>query len=88
MDFKKFIIALIAGFIVMFLLSGLWHVLILGDFYRSLTPMVRKQYQMPYIALGYFVFAVLMAYIYPKGYQGGNPVPEGLRFGILMGLGR
>ncbi|MCK4897984.1 MAG: hypothetical protein KAS38_04375 [Anaerolineales bacterium] len=30
--------------------------------------------------------ALIMAYIYPKGYEGGSPVSEGLRFGILIGL--
>ena len=86
MDFKKFIIALVAGFVVMFLLSGLWHVLIMGDFYKANTPSAMEQHQLQFIALGYLILAVLMSYIYPKGYQGGTPVTEGLKFGIVIGL--
>ncbi|MEK7817594.1 MAG: hypothetical protein AAB281_04990 [Actinomycetota bacterium] len=29
---------------------------------------------------------LIMAYMYPKGYEGGAPALEGIRFGILMGL--
>jgi len=32
------------------------------------------------------LMALIMAYIYPKGYEGGSPTAEGLRFGILLGL--
>jgi len=32
------------------------------------------------------VTSVLLAYIYPKGYRGGTPWAEGLRFGMLMGV--
>ncbi len=39
-----------------------------------------------YIALGYIVLALLMAYVYPKGYSGGAPATEGLKFGVIIGL--
>ena len=38
------------------------------------------------IALGYLVLGLLMAYIYPKGYSGGSPLGEGLKFGAIIGL--
>ena len=78
--------ATIVGFIVMFLLSYLWHALLLADFYRENTPAIREQYQIQFIAFGYLVLAFLMSYIYPKGYQGGKSVPEGLNFGVIVGL--
>lgn len=30
--------------------------------------------------------SLIMAYMYPKGYEGGNPAVEGFRFGALIGL--
>jgi len=30
--------------------------------------------------------SLIMAYIYPKGYEGGAPLSEGFRFGVLLGL--
>lgn len=32
------------------------------------------------------VTALLLAYIFPKGYRGGKPWAEGLRFGMVMGV--
>ena len=87
MNAKRFIIALVAGFVALFLLSALWHLLIMGDFYKAnRSPAAREQLQMGFIILGYVVLALLMAYIYPKGYSGGAPVTEGVKFGILIGL--
>lgn len=28
----------------------------------------------------------MMAWIYPKGYSGGSPIAEGLRFGLAIGI--
>jgi hypothetical protein len=76
MKVKKFIIATLAAFVVMFLLGGLWHVTLLGDFYTAQTE----------VLLGVLILAFLMALVYPIGYKGGSPVREGLRFGVLIGL--
>ena len=87
MSAKKCIIATIAGFVVMFLLAGLWHMLIMGNFYDSHSYFpARETPTMEYIGLGYLILALLMAYIYPKGYSGGSPVKEGAIFGGFMGL--
>jgi hypothetical protein len=86
MDLKKLLIAFVAGFVVMFLLAGLWHMVIMSDFYFSSDLNLREQPLMGYITLGYLVLALLMAYVYPKGYAGGAPVKEGLKFGVLFGL--
>ncbi len=84
MNGKKLILSCIAGFIVMFLLAGLWHMALMSDLYT--TPSSREEPLMGFIALGLFILALLMAYLYPKGYSGGSPVTEGLKFGILVGL--
>ena len=86
MNAKKCILALIVSFIVMFLLSGLWHMYIMGDFYMEQNPAAKSEVMLGFVILGYAVLALLMAYAYPLGYKGGSPVGEGLRFGILIGL--
>jgi hypothetical protein len=40
---------------------------------------------MPILFLGVFVAALAAAYMYAKGYEGGSPAGEGLRFGALLG---
>ena len=87
MNPKKMLFALIAGFVTMFLLSGLWHMLIMGDFYEANgASNSLAEPNLLFIALGYFILALLMSYAYPLGYKGGKPVIEGLKFGVLMGL--
>ena len=87
MDLKKMLFAIIASFVAMFALSGLWHTFFMADFYATDRPTVAfAEPKMQFVVLGYFILALLMAYIYPLGYKGGSSVTEGLKFGILIGL--
>lgn len=87
MNAKKMLFALIAGFVTMFLLSGLWHMLIMADFYEANgASNAFTEPKMQYIVFGYLILALLMSYMYPQGYKGDSPVVEGLKFGVLMGL--
>jgi len=87
MNVKKWLLAGLVGFVVMFILSGLWYMLIMDAFYRGQCGAVmREQFNFISIVLCYLVMAFLMSYIYPVGYKGGSPVKEGLRFGVLIGL--
>ena len=80
-------LAWLTGFVVMFLLSGLWYMGIMGDYYNEQFAEVnRAAPMMLWIVLGYLVASFLLAYIYPIGYKGGAPAKEGLRFGLFMGL--
>ena len=84
---KKMVLASVLGFVVMFVLGVIWHVLLLGDFYaQQMAAVNREETRIPLIGIGYLVLAILMAYAYPIGYKGGSPLSEGLKFGILMGL--
>jgi len=83
MNTQKMFLAVVVGFIVMFALAGLFHLVIMGDFFRE---KLGGEPMMQHVILSYLILAILMAYIYPHGYKGGSFVKEGLRFGILMGL--
>ena len=83
MNAKKMFLAVVVGFVVMMVLGLLFHLVIMGDFFKEKMggePMPQ------YVILSYLILAVLMAYIYPHGYKGGSFVKEGFRFGLLMGL--
>lgn len=86
MDVRKLILATLLGLVAMMLLSGLWHGMIMSDFYEAHSPTMRQVPLMRIIGLGYFLLAALMAVIYPKGYEGGVGWLEGARFGAYMGL--
>src|SRR3989339_1867126 len=87
MNKKKIIFAVFAAFVVMFVLSGLWHMVILGDFYTSNdVALARTEVNMLPVVLGVFILTFLMAVIYPSVYKGGSPLKEGFRFGAVIGI--
>ena len=87
MNSRKLVLGALAAFAVAFPLSGLWHVLLMNDFYNSAAAgTMRDPPLFLFVALGYLVVGFIMAYMYPKGYEGGSPVREGLKFGALIGL--
>jgi uncharacterized membrane protein YjgN (DUF898 family) len=87
MKSNKWVLAWLIGFIVMFLVSGLWYLMLMAD-YNSVqfSEVQRAEFKTLWIIIGYIVGAFLLAIIYPIGYKGGAPIKEGLRFGLLMGL--
>ncbi len=87
MNIKKLVSAWLAGFIVMFSLSGLWYMVLMPDYYSvQFADVARAEPLFTWIVLGYLVVSFLLAYIYPIGYKGKSPLKEGLRFGFFMGL--
>ena len=87
MNNKKLLLTFVAGFVVMFILSGLWYLVIMKGFYsKQFADVQRPEFNMVWITIGYLVAAILLAYIYPHGYKGGPPMKEGMKFGLLMGL--
>ncbi len=89
MDIKKFLLPVLAGF-VGFMVAG---ILLEELIFKSYLE--RAFYQpigasLPAVSLVAFVaplsIALIMAYLYPRGYEGGSHAVEGLRFGVLLGL--
>ena len=86
MEVRKLILATVLGLAVMMFLSGLWHGLGMRGFHATHSLTLREVPLLRIIGLGYFLLGVLMAVIYPKGYEGGFPWLEGVCFGMFMGL--
>ena len=87
MNTKKLVFAWLAGFVAMFLLSGLWYMVLMPDYYGTqFADVSRAEPLFTWIVFGYLVGSFLLAYIYPIGYKGESPLKEGLRFGFFMGL--
>ncbi len=84
MKIKKLALATVAGSVTMWLLAGLWHELLMANFYAVETDATHEGTGI--IFLAYMVLGAMMSYIYPLGYKGGRPTLEGLRFGVVIGL--
>ena len=92
MDGKKLVYAALAGFAVMFILSGIWYNAVMGDYYKDVMKDVYRADaildppNMVFITLGILIYALIMAYMFPIGYKGGSAVSEGLKFGAVIGV--
>ena len=53
----------------------------MGQIYRS-----DSDFKMWAVVVGCFTGSLFLSIIYPRGYKGGSPMSEGLKFGILMGF--
>jgi membrane protein CcdC involved in cytochrome C biogenesis len=84
MNMKKFMQAMLAGSVSMWLLAGLWHEVVMARFYAEHAGASHEGTGI--IFLAYFVLGGLMAYLYPLVYREGRPLAEGLKFGILIGI--
>lgn len=83
---NKTVLAALAYVFISFALAAPWHLVWFKRLYDDLGMYNRAE---PIIALGVgsmVVQGLVMALLYPRQYQGGHPVVEGLRFGLLMGL--
>jgi hypothetical protein len=90
MNTKKWLLASVTVFVVMFVLEFLIHGVLLPGVYRQTPLLWRTQAEMGQMVwifwFGYLVFAPFFALIYVKGYEKGKPgLGQGLRFGLYMG---
>ncbi len=77
------ILAIVVGFVVMFGLAGLFHLVIMKDYFDAKAGVPSG---MMYALISYGILAILMAYIYPMMNMAGSVIKAGLCFGILIGL--
>ena len=92
MDGKKLIYSALAGFAVMFILSGVWYMVVMMEYYEKAmagiynASAILEEPNLVFIAIGYFIYALIMAYMFPIGFKGGSAVSEGLKFGAIVGV--
>ncbi|MCA1560426.1 MAG: hypothetical protein LC753_04955 [Acidobacteria bacterium] len=90
MNFPRVALGAVAVWILSFGFGFLVHAVLLEEVYLQHMPMLRPQAQasaiMP-VAYGFSLIGFLaFSYAYAKGYEGGNGLQEGLRFGVLVGI--
>ncbi|PIQ83396.1 MAG: hypothetical protein COV75_07650 [Candidatus Omnitrophica bacterium CG11_big_fil_rev_8_21_14_0_20_63_9] len=91
MDLKRWILAGLAAFAVVFVLDFIAHGRLLMGLYEQTVSVWRPQTEahgmMGLMMLGQVLFGLLFAFIYAKGYESGKSgLGQGLRFGALIGV--
>jgi len=91
MDLKRFVLAAVGAFALIVLCDVVIHHVWLGEVYRANAqwwrPAEEMQSMMGLMYLSEVLLALLLAFIYTKGYEvGKGSLGQGFRFGVLMGL--
>ncbi len=81
---RKFWLAFGAYLVLTFICAVGWHLVLFKDYYMGLT--MRKEPLMQLGVLSMLLQAGIMSYLYPLFYRGGEPLKEGAKFGLIMGL--
>ena len=91
MNLKRWAMATVGAFVVIFATEFVIHHMWLGEFYHAHAswwrPEAEMQSMMPLRLLAQLIFATLLALVYAKGYERGKGgLGQGFRFGLLVGL--
>ena len=78
--------AWLAGAATMMVLGGLFHLVLAGGYLASRLPEAATMPSPGLVVLFVLPVTLIMAYMYPKGFEGGAPAIEGFRFGALLGI--
>ena len=87
MQLRQHILGTLAAAAVMWAAAGIWHQLILAKFYAQATGATHEGTGI--ILIAYLILGALMSFLYSRislGGRAGRPVPEGLKFGVLIGV--
>lgn len=90
MNFPRVALAAVSAWVLYLGLGFLVHGVLLKDTYMQYVGVMRPEAQanaiLPIAFGGALVGFFAFAYAYAKGYEGGNGLQEGLRFGVLVGI--
>lgn len=85
MNWNRLAVAALVAFVVLLVLNTAVYPYLFGEPVEQFVN-ERPSQQYLFTTLGLLTTALLLALIYPRGYQGGFPFLEGFRFGALIGL--
>ena len=86
---RKFVLAIVAYFVVTMATAYPWHMLLFHDKYVAMGAFTRGEPIMLFGITAIVLQAIVFAYFYPLFYRhvgGGNPIARGIQFGLFMGM--
>ena len=83
---KKFVLATASFFILTMPWAYSWHVIWFHDLYFQLGAFTRSAPIMPLGIAAVLTQGAVIAYLYPFYYRGGNPIIQGIKFSLIIGL--
>ena len=86
MQTRKFVLATLAYAVPSMAIAFPWHFVWFKDLYHQLGIYNRETPIIPLGLLSMFIQGAVLAYLYPRFYKGGNPMVQGIKYGVIMGI--
>ncbi len=83
---KRFALATLSYFVITLLWAYPWHIIWFHERYAELGAITRAEPIVPLGMVAIIIQGVVIAYLYPFYYRGGNPVLAGIKFSLIIGL--
>ncbi len=84
-DMKKIVAATVSYIVLTMVIAFPWHMIWFHDLYQGMGANTRMEPIIPLGMLAMFVQGVVIAYLYPFYYCGGNPIVQGIKFSLIIG---
>jgi hypothetical protein len=86
MNVRKIIFATTSYFILTMAIAYPWHLILFNDLYEEMGAFTRDEPIIPLGMLAITIQGIVIAYLYPCWYKKGNPVINGVKFSLIIGL--
>ncbi|MCD8534027.1 MAG: DUF1761 domain-containing protein [Verrucomicrobia bacterium] len=86
MSIKKITLATISYIVLSMAIAFPWHMIWFHELYQNIGAVTRPEPIIPLGMLAMLIQGVVIAYLYPFWYRGGNPVFQGIKFNFIVGL--
>jgi len=85
MNSKKLVLATISYVVLTMAVAYPWHMMWFHDLYLEMGAYTRAEPIIPLGMISMLVQGLVIAYLYPLYYRGGNPIIQGIKFSLIMG---
>ncbi|HBR68048.1 MAG TPA: DUF1761 domain-containing protein [Rhodospirillaceae bacterium] len=85
-DYKKIIFATLSYIILTMAIAYPWHMIWFHSLYETMGAVTRPEPIIPLGMLSMLIQGIVIAYLYPFWYKGGNPAVQGVKFMLIVGL--
>jgi len=86
MNINKIILASVSYLVLTLAIAYPWHMIWFHDLYAGMGAYTRPEPSVPLGMLAMITQGIVIAYLYPYYYKGGNPIIQGIKFSLIMGV--
>jgi len=86
MNGKKFFVAFIAAFVVVFVFGYIWFGMLMHSAHQEVPALWRSGPDFGWLILGHVAIAFFFTMIFVRGFGSGGGTGGGFRYGLLVGL--